>query len=103
MIARHWKGLAKSERADDYIRYLQEETFPKLTDIDGFVYASIMKRETERGIEFLVISHWQSLEAIQEFSGEANVAVVSPDVQEMMVEYDREVQLYEITQEYVPL
>lgn len=103
MIARHWKGLARRERAEDYIRYLQEETFPKLTDIDGFVYASILKRETERGMEFLVISHWQSLEAIRQFSGEANVAVVPLDVQEMMVEYDREVQLYEIAQEYVPL
>lgn len=103
MIARHWKGIARRERAEDYVRYLQEATFPKLSDMDGFLYAAILKKETNRGIEFLVISHWQSIEAIRQFSGDAQVAVVPPEIQAMMLEYDREVELYEIAQEFVPL
>jgi heme-degrading monooxygenase HmoA len=104
VIARHWKGIARSEEAENYIRHLQEETFPKLSEIDGFVYASILKRETEQGTEFLIVTHWQTMDAIREFAGETtHIAVVPPVVQEMMVEYDQEVAHYEIVEEYVPL
>ena len=101
MISRHWKGVAKPEEADNYIHHLQNDTFPKLAKIDGFIRASVLRRSTAEGTEFLVITTWRSIEAIHQFAGEAvQTAVVPPEVQAMMVEYDREVAHYEIVEEY---
>jgi len=100
LISRHWKGVAKSEEADNYIHHLRNKTFPELARIDGFVRASILRRSTREGTEFLVVTTWQSFEAIRRFAGESvNTAVVPPEVQEMMLKYDREVTHYEIVEE----
>jgi heme-degrading monooxygenase HmoA len=101
MISRHWKGVAKSEEADHYIHHLRNDTFPKLARIGGFIRVSVLRRSTVQGTEFLVVTTWQSIEAIRQFAGEsAQIAVVPPEVQAMMVDYDREVAHYEIVEEY---
>ena len=90
MIARHWKGVTRPGEADNYIRHLREETFPALKKIPGFVRASIFRREVSAGTEFLIVTVWQSLDAIRAFAGpDAEVAVVPDAVQAMMVEFDR--------------
>ena len=97
MISRHWKGLAKVDEAENYIEHLRSETFPKLAEIDGFIDASILSRTIQRGIEFLIVTRWHSIESIKNFAGEsAEVAVVPAKVQAMMLEYDKEVVHYEI-------
>ncbi|MBI4964050.1 MAG: antibiotic biosynthesis monooxygenase [Desulfomonile tiedjei] len=101
MISRHWKGVAKPGQADNYIHHLKTDTFPKLLGIDGFVKASILTRPVEQGTEFLIVTEWESIEAIKAFAGEkADVAVVPQVVQDMMVDYDRQVRHYEITETY---
>jgi heme-degrading monooxygenase HmoA len=101
MISRHWRGVAKPEEADHYVHHLRNDTFPKLGRIDGFIKASILRRPAGEGTEFLVVTTWQSIEAIRQFAGESvHTAVVPLTVQKMMVEYDREVVHYEIVEEY---
>ncbi len=102
-ISRHWRGVAKPEEADNYIRHLQSDTFPKLSRIEGFIKASILRKPVGEGTEFLIVTTWQSTKAIRKFAGEsATTAVVPPLVQAMMVEYDREATHYEIVEEYPP-
>jgi len=97
MIERHWRGLAKPEFADDYVAHLRRDTFPQLERIAGFVDASILRREVERGVEFLIVTRWTSLDAIQSFAGsDAQVAVVPANVQRMMLEYDRRARHFEV-------
>lgn len=97
MISRNWNGTARPEEADNYIAHLKNETFPQLSKLDGFVSASILRRPTARGIEFLIVTIWQSMEAIRQFAGDqTDTAVVPATVQAMMVDYDREVAHYEI-------
>jgi heme-degrading monooxygenase HmoA len=97
MISRHWRGLCRREHADDYIEHLRTGTFPALEDIPGFVSASILRRAVATGVEFLIITQWQSLAAIHAFAGsKAEAAVVPAKVQEMMIEYDREARHYEV-------
>ena len=101
MISRHWKGIARPGRADDYVRHLESETIPQLKRLPGFVDISILRREVDAGTEFQVVTRWTSLEAIEAFSGkEVNVAVVPPSVRELMVTYDAEVVHYEIIDEF---
>ncbi|PKN25750.1 MAG: antibiotic biosynthesis monooxygenase [Deltaproteobacteria bacterium HGW-Deltaproteobacteria-21] len=101
MISRHWKGVARDEMAHSYIDHLKRETFPKLSEIKGFVRSSILVRKVEQGMEFLIITEWESMESIRAFAGEpADTAVVPPVVHEMMVDYDRKVIHYEINAEF---
>jgi len=97
MIARHWTGLVKKDRADDYIAHLINDTFKQLARIEGFIKASILKRELFEGVEFLIITNWRSLEAIKQFAGEnSESAVVPKKAQEMMIRYDQQVKHYEV-------
>ena len=96
MIARHWTGLAKAERAADYVRHLADETFPALGRIPGFVEASILRRDHNGGVEFLIVTRWRSMEAIRQFAGaDLEAAVVPTDVEAMMIDYDRRVVHYQ--------
>jgi heme-degrading monooxygenase HmoA len=97
MIARHWSGLAKREFADTYVEHLHSETFPQLVQLPGFHDASILRRDVGRGVEFLVVTVWKSLDAIRSFAGDdAEHAVVPVKVQQMMIEYDRRARHYEV-------
>lgn len=97
MISRQWRGLSKPEHADAYVEHLRAETFPTIQKIPGFLSASILRRSTPVGVEFLIVTQWASIEAIREFAGaETETAVVPPKVQHMMVEYDRVVRHYDV-------
>lgn len=97
MISRHWRGLAKSRHADEYVEHLRTETLPQLSKVPGFVHASILRRKLQQGVEFLIVTSWESIDAIEQFSGrDAEAAVVPEKVQEMMIEYDRRVRHYEV-------
>jgi len=99
VIARQWRGLAKSTNAEAYVEHLRTETFPALLAIPGFVDASILRRGVPEGVEFLVVTRWASFDAIRAFAGEsAEQAVVPPAVHNMMIEYDRVARHYEIVQ-----
>ena len=98
MIERHWRGLARREHADEYAAHLRRDTFPQLERIAGFLGASILRRDVAAGVEFLVVTRWKSLRAIQAFAGQdAELAVVPVNVQRMMVEYDARARHYEAT------
>lgn len=97
MIERHWKGIAKTEEADHYIQHLLTDTFPRLSTMKGFVKSSILKRKVDNGIEFRIVTVWDSLDAIKQFAGDmSEVAVVPSVAQNMMVEYDDTVAHYEV-------
>ena len=97
MISRNWRGVARAEEADNYVRHLQNETFPQLSLIPGFVSASILRRLMTQGVEFVIVTTWESMDSIRQFAGKPeDVAVVPPVVQAMMVEYDTRVAHYEI-------
>jgi heme-degrading monooxygenase HmoA len=101
MISRHWKGLCKPEFADRYVEHLKAETFPQLVGLPGFVRATLLRRVLPRGVEFQVVTLWQSLAAIEAFAGEdVERAVVPESVQAMMLRYDHRVAHYEIAYEW---
>jgi heme-degrading monooxygenase HmoA len=97
MIARHWRGLARPDRAEAYIAHLRAETFPALARLDGFLSASILRRPVAAGVEFLIVTNWESIQAIRAFAGPDVERAVVPDyVQQMMVDFDRESRHYEV-------
>jgi hypothetical protein len=99
-IARVWRGITRADAASAYVEHLQSATFPKLHQIPGYRGARLMRREVPRGVEFLVMTMWDSMEAIQRFAGPApEVAVVPPEARALMVEYDERAQHFELIAE----
>ena len=104
MITRNWTGVVKPERTEEYLAHLQNDTLKKLSAIKGFVNASILQRVVTDGTEFLVVTYWETMAAIREFAGEAaDIAVVPPIVQEMMIRYDPVVRHYEEILTLIPV
>ena len=50
MISRQWRGLARPDQAQNYIKHLRSETLPALRVIPGFVDASILSRQLTDGV-----------------------------------------------------
>jgi heme-degrading monooxygenase HmoA len=97
LIARHWRGVARADAADRYVAHLETETFPAIARIDGFVSATILRRPLDDGVEFIVMTTWRSMAAIERFAGaRPEDAVVPHEVRDMMVAFDRQVTHYEI-------
>jgi heme-degrading monooxygenase HmoA len=97
MICRYWRGLVRPESPEAYIEHLQARTFPQLARIPGFRGASLMKRQLAAGVEFIVQTRWESLEAIVAFAGaDPEAAVVPEEARRLMVEYDERARHYEV-------
>jgi len=97
MISRHWTGLAKKERADEYIDHLQNDTFKQIATINGFISARILKRNLQEGTEFLIVTEWETLDAIKQFAGTSYETAVVPElVRTIMLKYDEKVRHYEV-------
>jgi heme-degrading monooxygenase HmoA len=101
MIERHWIGVARADAASAYVAHLETETFPGLEQLPGFREARILRRDAGEGVEFRIVTVWESLDAIRAFAGSSlESAVVPPAVQAMMLHYDSRVTHYEITRRY---
>jgi heme-degrading monooxygenase HmoA len=98
MVSRHWTGVTKPGKAPDYITHLKKDTFPQLLSIAGFVRASILQRDLPEGSEFLIITDWENIEAIQAFAGaETDTAVVPQAARGLMLRFDEKVRHYNIS------
>ena len=68
-IARVWHGRTPLAKADDYRQYLFEAGVKKIAAIPGNRGAQLMMRKTAEEAEFMVISYWDSVEAIKGYAG----------------------------------
>jgi heme-degrading monooxygenase HmoA len=102
MIVRTWRGRAASTNPDGYPAHFRQSVLPALQRIDGFEGAMLLKRIGDGEIEFLVISRWRSIEAIRAFAGaDAGKAVVEPEAEAALVDFDPTVRHYEVVEEAV--
>jgi heme-degrading monooxygenase HmoA len=80
MIARIWRGRTFDSHADEYFDYLMKTGIKdlKLTEGNRGVYT--LRRIANGEAEFLMISLWDSFDAIKTFSGkDMEEAVYYPD------------------------
>lgn len=68
-VARVWKGYVARKDADAYARYLDERGIRKFSAIAGNRGAVMWRRDEGDRTEFVVVSYWESKEAIQNFTG----------------------------------
>lgn len=98
MILRIWRGCARGVNADAYVTHVTGHVFPNLTRLPGHHGASVLRRELDDGIvEFLVITRWESLDAIRAFAGPTpEVAVVEPAARALLSDFDEFVRHYDL-------
>jgi mannose-6-phosphate isomerase-like protein (cupin superfamily) len=99
VIARRWRGWADGPvDADSYVAYFERALRPQLETIEGFEGATLECLEDGDGrIEIVVVTQWQSMEAIRAFAGpDADVAVVEPEARAVLQEFDTRVRHIEL-------
>jgi heme-degrading monooxygenase HmoA len=72
---------------------------PVLRKVEGYLSASVLVRSHGEVVEILVITLWQSYQAIDAFAGpNRETAVVAREAAALLTDYDRRVRHYEIAQ-----
>jgi heme-degrading monooxygenase HmoA len=69
-VARIWHGRTPEAKADEYARYLYDESVRKFESIKGCLGVQVFRQTRDGTAEFMVISYWESRDAIRGFAGE---------------------------------
>jgi heme-degrading monooxygenase HmoA len=97
MIVRSWRARASREKAPLYIEHARSRVFPHIAHIAGHKGALVLRRDRDGDVEILVLTVWSSMQAIAAFAGDApEHAVVEPEAEALLLNYDRTVQHYEV-------
>jgi heme-degrading monooxygenase HmoA len=100
MFIREWRGRAKQSEATKYPEYFRKEFSSQLCQAPGFQGGYLSQREIGEEVEFLVLTRWQSMDAIREFTGSAaEHAVIDPGAMATLVAYDQAVRHYEVLED----
>jgi len=90
MIERVWSGRMPRENALKYTEYFRRVVAPELNAVPGYRGARLLEREVDDGVEIVVVTTWQSLDAIRAFAGdELDRAVVHDEAAALFSDYDR--------------
>ncbi len=97
LILRMWKARSTVEKASHYIQHVTTRVFPALEAIDGHRGAYLLQRPVEEEIEIVVLTLWESMEAVRKFAGaESEKAVVEPEARAVLTSFDRSVTHFEV-------
>ena len=70
MIVRAWHGRVAAEKADDYHEFLLRVAVPDYARVAGNRGCQILRRAEGNETHFLLLSYWDSLDAVRGFAGE---------------------------------
>ncbi|SRR6266567_7859158 len=97
MIARIWRGLTRDSQAEEYFEYLKATGIKEYRETEGNQGVFVLRNITAGQAEFLLITHWESWDAIRRFAGdEVNKAVYYPEDQKFLLALEPEVAHYEV-------
>jgi heme-degrading monooxygenase HmoA len=96
LFVRSWSARATPEGAESYRRHFENDLLPSLRVIPGQRGALLLRRENGAEAELVVLTFWDSMDAIRAFAGtEVMTAVVAPEARAVLEGYDREVRIFE--------
>lgn len=70
MIARVWRGVVAEQDGDAYAEYMRGTGLEGYRKTPGNRGAWMLRRSVEDGVEFMMFTLWESLEAVKAFAGE---------------------------------
>jgi heme-degrading monooxygenase HmoA len=97
MVIREWRGRTSRVRSAEYPRHFRNSVVPDLRKVPGFLGALLSEQQQGDRVEFLVLTRWSSMDAIQAFAGcNPEKAVVEPGAISALTDYDQVVRHYEV-------
>ncbi len=101
MIARVWRGVTRAEDGEAYASYMGGTGGRALLATPGNRGIYMLRRIKEERAEFVMISLWESEEAIRGFAGDdIGVAVFYPEDEQYLVERELTVSHYEVIEDF---
>ncbi|MEU8609189.1 hypothetical protein AB0C29_14405 [Actinoplanes sp. NPDC048791] len=99
MIARMWRGWVATDRAAEYVAYIEETGMAAYRGTPGNVDAQMWTRDLGDGrTEVVTLSWWESIEVIQGFAGsDISRAVFYPEDDEFLIGREDTVAHYTVT------
>jgi heme-degrading monooxygenase HmoA len=97
MIARTWRGVTRAEDADAYLDYLHQTGLAEYRKVAGNRGVLALRRVANDQAEFLLVSLWESEQAVRHFAGpDIDRAVFYPEDERFLVSRDDHVTHYEV-------
>ncbi len=97
MIARTWHGVTPASKADAYFEYLEESGVKEYRRTPGNRGVYVLRRIVGDRADFLLISLWDSYDAIRGFAGDDfEKARYFPKDREFLREFEPNVTHYEV-------
>jgi heme-degrading monooxygenase HmoA len=97
MIARIWRGATATDRAQDYLAYLERTGLAEYRATPGNHGVQVLLRAEDGITRFTLISYWESMDAVRAFAGDdPEVAVFYPEDDDFLVERDPGVEHHEV-------
>jgi len=97
MIARTWHGMTDASRADEYLDYLNRTGVPDYRATPGNLGVYLLRRIEGDVAHFLLLTLWESEEAIHRFAGpEIEKARYYPEDEQFLLELEPTVTHYDV-------
>jgi len=97
MVLRFWRGYAAPDESAAYPTHLLHDVRPKLERLAGFRGLYLLRCRRPAEVEFLVLTLWESMDAVRGFAGERpEIAVVEPEARAALLRFDPTVSHYEV-------
>ena len=97
MVARVWVGITREAQAGDYLAYLNRTRVKEQRAQEGNRGVFVLQRVRGGRAEFVLLSLWESWEAIRKFSGsDLEKEVFYRADKDFLLEFDSKVTLYEV-------
>jgi heme-degrading monooxygenase HmoA len=97
MLARTWWGATRAEVADRYLDYLRKTGLAEYGRVAGHRCTLTLRRIHQGRAEFLIVSLWDSMDAVRRFAGaDPERAVFYPEDDRYLVARDDHVTHFEV-------
>ena len=100
MIARIWRGITLREKAEDYLAYLHETGLRDYAKTAGNRGVTILRRNQGEHCEIMLISMWESMDAVRAFAGEnPDRSVYYPEDEHFLLQMEPLVRHYDVAEQ----
>lgn len=97
MIARIWTGTVRQEDRDAYTEYMRETGVAAYAETSGNRGVWMLRRDVADRTEFVMLTLWDSVDAVKNFAGEDyETAVFYPEDERFLIERDPLASHYEV-------
>lgn len=103
MIARIWRGATLVEQADAYLDHLRATGLVDYARTPGNQGVTVLRRDLGEHTEILLISMWDSMDAVRTFAGDhPEASVYYPEDESYLLAMEPFVRHYEVAERLLP-